>query len=413
MIPIPLTEIETLGRVQARPWASVVTGVKIDSRLVEEGDLFVAVGERGADFVAHALARGADAVLEPHDAHAALAAIAGAVRRRSTAKIVAITGSTGKTTTKDILAALCAPRARTVASEANFNNELGVPLTLCRIETDTEICIAEMGMRGLRQIDWLARFTQPDVALITNVGPVHLEFLESVENVARAKAEVIEHLRPGGVAVVPDDRLLDPYLLRTDIEIRRFGRSTRDGQFNVAGRTITLTTNFTAGHQFDNLLAALIVCDALGLHIEDGTLDVAFSPLREEEQLVASGALLLNDSYNANPISMRAALEHAAGRVTEGRLIAVLGTMAELGADSAAFHREIGEQAANLGVTEIWGVGEAARGYDTGRVPFRWFANAADVDTTALLALASGDVVLVKGSRSVGLETVAAKVRGE
>ena len=199
MIPIPLTEIETLGRVQARPWASVVTGVKIDSRLVEEGDLFVAVGERGADFVAHALARGADAVLEPHDAHAALAAIAGAVRRRSTAKIVAITGSTGKTTTKDILAALCAPRARTVASEANFNNELGVPLTLCRIETDTE----------------------------------------------------------------------------------------------------------------------------------------------------------------------------------------------------------------------IWGVGEAARGYDTGRVPFRWFANAADVDTTALLALASGDVVLVKGSRSVGLETVAAKVRGE
>ena len=136
--------------------------MQIDSRRIEEGDLFVAVGERAPTSSQHALARGAAAALVPDDAHAALAGD----RRRScatgrSARVVAITGSTGKTTTKDILAALCAPHARTVASEANYNNELGVPLTLCRLEPDTELCIAEMGMRGLGQIAWLASFARP------------------------------------------------------------------------------------------------------------------------------------------------------------------------------------------------------------------------------------------------------------
>jgi UDP-N-acetylmuramoyl-tripeptide--D-alanyl-D-alanine ligase len=133
VIALELGLIEPLGRLTARPWADEVTGMQIDSRRIEEGDLFVAVGG-GADFVAHALARGAAAALVPGDEHGALAAIAGAVRQRSTARVVAITGATGKTTTKDILAALCAPHLRTVASEGNYNNELGVPLTLCRID---------------------------------------------------------------------------------------------------------------------------------------------------------------------------------------------------------------------------------------------------------------------------------------
>ena len=221
MIPLELSVVEPLGRLQARPWADSVTGMKIDSRRIDEGDLFVAVGG-GADFIAHALARGAAAVLVPDDEHGALAAIAGEVRRRAGARIVAITGSTGKTTTKDILAALCSPHLRTVASEANYNNELGVPLTLCRIEPDSELCIVEMGMRGLEQIAWLASFTRPDIGLVTNVGPVHLELVDTVENVARAKAELIEALPPGGIAVVPDEPLLEPYLGRTDIEVRRF-----------------------------------------------------------------------------------------------------------------------------------------------------------------------------------------------
>ena len=195
--------IEPLGRVIARPWADVVTGMQVDSRRIEEGDLFVAVGG-GEDFVEHALARGASAALVPVDAFAALAAIAGAVRERSPARVVGITGSTGKTSTKDILFALCAPHRRTIANEGNYNTEIGVPLTLCRIEEDTEICISELGMRGLGQIAWLASFVRPDVGVITNIGPAHLEFVGSVENVAQAKAELIEALPPGGIAVVPD-----------------------------------------------------------------------------------------------------------------------------------------------------------------------------------------------------------------
>jgi len=147
--------------------------MQIDSRRIEEGDLFVAVGG-GSDFVAHALARGAAATLVPEDEHEALATIGGAVRARSAARVVGITGAVGKTSTKDILAALCTPHLRTVASEGNFNNELGVPLTLCRIEPDTELCIVEMAMRGLGQIAWLASFARPDIGVITNVAPVHL-----------------------------------------------------------------------------------------------------------------------------------------------------------------------------------------------------------------------------------------------
>ena len=133
----------------------------------------------------------------PADANAALAAIASAVRARSKARVVGITGSTGKTSTKDILFALCAPHARTIANEGNYNNELGVPLTLCRIEEDTEICISEMGMRGLGQIAQLAETARPDIGVITNVGPVHLELVETIENVARAKAELIAALSAG------------------------------------------------------------------------------------------------------------------------------------------------------------------------------------------------------------------------
>ncbi len=278
MIPLGLDAIETLGRLQARPWVDEVTGVQIDSRRIDEGDLFVAVGA-GGDFAAHALARGAAAVLVPDDDHVALAAIGGAVRNRSRARVVGITGATGKTTTKDILAALCAPHRRTVASEGNFNNELGVPLTLCRLEPDTEVCIVEMGMRGLGQIAWLASFARPDVGLITNIAPVHLELVETVENVARAKAELIEALPPGGVAVVPEEPLLEPYLTRSDITVRRFGRVDEPGRFAVGGRTISLQTSYAARHQLDNTLAALTVCDVLGIPLEDGTLEVAFSPL--------------------------------------------------------------------------------------------------------------------------------------
>jgi UDP-N-acetylmuramoyl-tripeptide--D-alanyl-D-alanine ligase len=411
VIPLELDLIEPLGRLTARPWAAEVTGMQIDSRRIEEGDLFVAVGNGGGDFIAHALARGAAAALLPEQPHQALAAIAGAVRDRSTARFVGITGATGKTTTKDILAALCSPQRRTVASEGNFNNELGVPLTICRVEPDTELCIIEMGMRGLGQIASLASFTRPQIGLITNIAPVHLELVETVENVARAKAELIDALPPGGTAVVPDEPLLEPYLTRSDIEIRRFGRVEEPGRFRIGDRTVALETNFSAPHQLENTLAALTVCDVLGIPLADGRLEVEFSPLREEVVELPGAITAIVDCYNANPISMRAALEHLAQLAGGRRQVAVLGEMAELGPGSAEFHREVGAEAARTGVAVLVAVGPLAREYAASGVPAVLVANAEEAAEAAWEALRPGDVVLIKGSRAVGLEAVAAKLR--
>jgi UDP-N-acetylmuramoyl-tripeptide--D-alanyl-D-alanine ligase len=401
VIPLELDLIESLGELTARPWATEVTGMQIDSRLIEEGDLFVAVGS-GSDFVAHALARGAVAALVPDEPHAALAAIGGAVRDRSSARVVGITGATGKTTTKDILAALCSAHLRTVASKGNFNNELGVPLTLCRIEPDTELCIVEMGMRGLGQIAWLASFAKPDIGLITNIAPVHLELVGTVENVARAKAELIEALPPGGTAVVPDEPLLEPYLTRTDIEVRR-----------IDERPLTLAVPFRARHQLRNLSAALTVCEVLGIDVpEDGVLEVEFSPLREEVIELADGVTLINDCYNANPVSMTAALDHLTEVAGDRRKLAVLGFMAELGDDAPAYHRVTGTEVARAGVAELVAVGPLAAGYaETAEgVSSHLVDTAAEAADTLAELVRPGDVVLIKGSRSVGLEAIAAKL---
>jgi UDP-N-acetylmuramyl pentapeptide synthase len=391
MIAVELDVVEPLGRLVSRPWADAVTGLQIDSRRVEEGDLFVAVGP-GEDFVRHALARGAAAALVPHDAHAALAAVAGTVRERSSARVVGITGSTGKTSTKDILYAICAPHRRTIANEGNYNNELGVPLTLARLEEDTELCITELGMRGLGQIAYLASFAKPDVGVITNVGPVHLELVETVENVARAKAELIDALPPGGVAVVPDEPLLEPFLGRPEIEVRRVEPDA----------PLPFATSYRARHQLVNTRFAVAVAECLDVPLPQGELRVEFSKLREEEHELPGGGLLLNDCYNANPVSMRAALEHLSERAGGRRRVAVLGEMAELGAGAPRYHDEIGALVRELGIERVLAVGELARAYGG-----EWVATAAEAGERLRRELRPGDVVLVKGSRSVGLEVVA------
>jgi UDP-N-acetylmuramoyl-tripeptide--D-alanyl-D-alanine ligase len=391
VIPLELNVLEPLGRVVTRPWTDVVTGMQVDSRRIDEGDLFVAVGD-GIDFIEHAIARGAGAVLVPTDPVAALAAIAGEVRSRSKARIVSITGSTGKTSTKDILYAICAPHRRTIANEGNYNTEIGVPLTICRIEEDTEICISELGMRGLGQIAWLASFVQPDVGVITNVGPVHLELVETIENVARAKAELIEALLPGGVLIVPEEPLLEPYLTRTDIFVTRVD----------ADAPLPFTTSYSARHQLANTRLAIAAAEALDVPLPDGELHVEFSKLREEERPQPGGGLLLNDCYNANPVSMRAALLHLAELGEGHRRVAVLGEMAELGAGAPGYHAEIGALLSELGIEHVIAVGELARAYGGD-----WVATAADATVRLQAALRPGDVVLVKGSRSVGLEVVA------
>jgi UDP-N-acetylmuramoyl-tripeptide--D-alanyl-D-alanine ligase len=390
VIPLELDVVEPLGKLIARPWADVVTGMQVDSRRIEEGDLFVAVGG-GEDFVEHALARGASAALVPSDEFAALAAIAGAVRDRSQARVVGITGSTGKTSTKDILFALCAPHRRTIANEGNYNTEIGVPLTICRIEEDTELCISELGMRGPGQIAWLASFVRPDVGVITNIGPAHLEFLGSIENIARAKAELIEALPPGGIAVVPDEPLLEAYLERSDITVKRVGTDS----------PLPFETTYTSKHQLQNTRTAVAVAECLEIPLPE-MLDVEFSKHREEERALPGDGVLLNDCYNANPVSMRAALEHFVARAGGRRRIAVLGDMLELGPGAPEYHREIRDLVRELGIENVIAVGELAREYGG-----EWVSTAPEAAERLRAELRPGDAVLVKGSLGVGLAVVA------
>jgi UDP-N-acetylmuramoyl-tripeptide--D-alanyl-D-alanine ligase len=375
--------------------------VHVDSRRVGPGDLFVAVGG-GEEFVADALARGAAATLIPDDAFTALALLGRAVRERSSARVVGITGSMGKTSTKDILAALCMPSARTIAAEASYNNEIGVPLTLCRLEPDTEVCILELAMRGFGQIAALCEIARPQIGVITNIGPVHLELVESLDGVRRAKGELVAALPPGGTAVVPADFAVD----RDDIDVLRVGEPTSD----VADTRTTVggvSFNFTARHQAQNAAAALAALDALGLP-RPATVDVDFSRWRGDEEELRGGGLLINDAYNANPVSMRAALSYLAERAGERRRVAILGDMAELGRTAPEYHREVGEAAATLGVDELLAVGELARGYLDGGVTGRWVPNVHDALRELGDVVRPGDAVLVKASRAIGLEAVAA-----
>ena len=398
MIPLDTELLQGLGTLDAR--ADRFTGVQVDSRRVEPGDLFVAVG-RGAEYVGEALSSGAAATLVPDDAFSALARIGRAVRDRSDARVVGITGSMGKTSTKDIVAALCSPSARTIAAEASFNNEIGVPLTLCRLEADTEVCVLELAMRGFGQIAELCEMARPQIGVVTNIGPVHLELVETIEGVQRAKGELVAALPAGGTAIVPEDFPVE----RDDIDVVRIGRV--EGEV-VDGRTIVggVSFNFTARHHLQNAAAALAALAALGLP-RPGTVDVDFAPWRGEVRELPGGGLLINDAYNANPVSMRAALAYLADRAGDRRRVAILGDMAELGRTGPEYHREVGEAAAELGVDELLAVGELARGYLAGGVPGRSVANVHEALREVDGVVRPGDAVLVKASRAVGLEAVA------
>ena len=382
-----------------------LTGLEIDSRRVGPGDLFVAI-RGGREFVGEARERGA-ATLVPSDEFAAMAVIGELLRARSQARFVGVTGSTGKTSTKDILAALCAPVARTVATEGSYNAELGVPLTLGRLEPDTELCVVEMGMRGPGQIAELCEIARPDVGVITAVGPVHLELVGSVDGVARSKAELVAALPEDGIAVVPVSADLEPHL-RDDIEIRRVGPvdvELRDDGAHVSFGGSRIRFPLTSRHQAQNALTALTAYDALGLPLDrlaESAAAVRLSPWRGEELGLPGGGFVVNDAYNANPTSMEAALRHLAERGTGRRLVAILGGMAELGEHAERHHREIAELAAELGI-EMVAVGELGRAY----AAEKWEPDAAAALATVRGLVRPGDAVLVKASRAVALEGIA------
>ena len=434
---IGLTTGEIAAVCGGRTGADVrITGVSIDSRSVSTGDLFVALpGERtnGARFVAAALSAGAAAALvagTPGDEAAdertivcpdpliALGLIAAEVRRRSRARVVGVTGSTGKTSTKDILAALLRRRMRTVASQANFNTEIGLPLTLCRIEPETEAVVCELGMRGMGQVAYLAEIARPDVAVITSIGPVHLEQVGTVERVAEAKAEILQPLGPHGTAVVPHaEPLLAPYLDVCRARVLTFGEEEgadvrlaafAPGRAEIAagGRTFTVHVSFDQRHNGRNLAAALAACSGLGLDPADpvlltGAADAAISRWRGERIALPGDGFVIADCYNANPDSMRAALAHLVEAAGGRRTVAVIGEMAELGAGGPAMHAEIGREVERLGVDVVAAVGPLGRAYGG-----HWFADAAEAAAGVPDLLRPGDAVLVKASRAAGLEAV-------
>jgi UDP-N-acetylmuramoyl-tripeptide--D-alanyl-D-alanine ligase len=414
VIPIAWDEIERLelGRLEGKPADALLTGIKADSREVGPGDLFVALNT-GVEHVDGARARGA-ASLVPIDQEAALAALGSLVRAKSGARVVAVVGSVGKTSTKDILGALCAPHVPTVWAERSLNNEIGVPLTVCRLEPETEILVTEMGMRGLGQIAVLCAVARPEVVVVSHIGPEHLELLSSVETVAEANAEAIAALPAGGTAVVPAAaRELEPYLDRDDIELRRFDPGDvelrdRTGRFRIGSRDVVLELPFTQRHQAVNTLAALHAYAALGLPLEraaQGAPDIRLSPWRGEEHALPGGGFVVNDAYNANPDSMRAALVHLAERAPDRRRVAILGEMAELGERSAGYHESLGALAVELDI-DVIGVGEAAWAYR----PAVWVSGPVEAVEAARSYLRPGDGVLVKASRAVGLEGIADEI---
>jgi UDP-N-acetylmuramoyl-tripeptide--D-alanyl-D-alanine ligase len=406
----------------------------IDSRQVGPGDLFVGLPGATADggeFAQVALDAGAWGVIvgERHaegltggvviaaaDPSLALQALARSWRRELQAKVIGVTGSTGKTSTKDILATLLRPQLKTHANRENLNTEIGLPLTVLEAERGTEAMVLEMAMRGAGQIAELVAIAEPDVGLIVNVGPVHLELLGTIEAVAAAKAELIRDLQPGAVSVVPaNEPLLEPHL-RDDIDTITFGdggdvwlRSFEDGlaTIDARGQEIALQLSYREPHNVLNTVAAVAAATALGV-VPEGTVDVRFSSLRGEIVELGGGITVVNDCYNANPMSMRAALEHLAASPAERR-VAVLGTMAELGPDGERYHREIGELAAELGIDVLITVGEAALPIG-GAFDGERYAAATPEEAGAMLEelAREGDRVLVKGSRSAGLERVLA-----
>jgi UDP-N-acetylmuramoyl-tripeptide--D-alanyl-D-alanine ligase len=419
-----------------------------DSRLVGPGGMFVAVtGARvdGHDFVDQAVAGGAVCVLASRpvgvpavvvpDVTAALGRLAQYALTRTGAQVVALTGSAGKTTTKDLLAQVLARHGRTVATPGSFNTEIGLPLTVLSADEDTRYLVLEMGARHVGDIAYLATLTPPTLGIVLNVGSAHVGEFGSREAIAEAKSELVQALPPaseGGVAILnADDDLVAAMADRTKAAVTYYGTGDQatvraTGIELTAGRAAfhlhtpdgdaPVTLQLLGAHQVRNALAVAATAHALGMPapaIADAlTAAAPVSAARLEILKRPDGVTIINDAFNANPESTRAALETLVSLAQGRRTIAVLGEMKELGETSNAAHENIGRLVATLGIhalvtvgtsPEITAVTAAARASSPSLVT----AAAEDADTllTALTPLlAPGDVVLIKASRSVGLE---------
>ena len=470
MIALTLDRIAEITQTaiggSARPDAIVDGPVVIDSRQVAPGALFVALnGERvdGHDFARSAVESGAVAVLAsrpvdaPHllvegsdeEVVAALARLARHVagelgdpaRENATTEVIGVTGSSGKTTTKDLIAQVVERMGPTVAPAGSFNNEIGHPLTVLRADTGTKHLVLEVAARGIGHIAHLCRVAPPRIGVVLNVGSAHMGEFGGREAIAKAKGELVEalpkvseHRGRGGVAVLnADDPLVRAMSSRTAARVVLYG-TAEDAQvratdiamqgngapvftLNLRGRRAPVRLGLVGAHQVSNALAAAAVADELGMEIEDIAAALgAATPVSRWRMEVTEhdGVILVNDAYNANPESMRAALTTLGSLARDRRAIAVLAHMAELGEDGDAEHEKVGEFAAEIGVAHLVVVGEAAEGIAVGaeRAADRWSGESIRVPDAEAAAEAvrermrTGDVVIVKGSRVAALERV-------
>jgi len=444
MIPLSLAEIAAIagGTAEGDGTVTVTAPAVLDSRQAEPGGLFVAfAGEHadGHDYASQAGRAGAVAVLGSRptplptvvagDARAALQALAAHVvaRLRDGLTVAGLTGSRGKTSTKDLLAAVLAGTAPTIATMGSLNNELGVPLTMLRADAATRFLVLEMGARRIGDIAALTGLVAPDIAVVLNVGQAHLGTFGSRNAIARAKGELVQGLAPGGTAVLNADdprvvamrALTDGPVLTfghaehadvrvTGLALDRFGRPSFT--LRAAGASAPVALPFVGAHQALNASAAAAAGLAAGVPLGVAAAALATasqSKWRLELRGLAGGATLLNDSFNADPDSARAALD-ALAAIEGGRRIAVLGEMLELGDDSEAEHRAVGEYAASRADLVV-AVGEAARAIADGAGERAVTLTGNDAAIDWLRGhLAAGDVVLVKASRGARLDEVTA-----
>ena len=439
--------------------AKTITGVSIDTRTLAPGDLFFAIkGDKsdGHDYVAAAFENGAAAAVVDeahasalfqtgplyivHDTLAAMQSLGLAARARSSAAIVAVTGSVGKTSTKDALALVLSEQGLTHASAASYNNHWGVPLTLCRMPKEAQFGVFEIGMNHAGEITPLVEMVRPHVAIITTIAPVHLEHFESIDGIADAKAEIFSGLEPGGAAILNLDVKQYPRLRKAaeDRGIERiytFGsRKGADARFEdavtiaegtrvqarILGRRYTYTVGAPGRHMAMNSLAVLLAVEALGGNLDQAAADLSrFTPPtgRGERSFLRSPAgdfTLVDESYNANPASMRAALNLLRETQVGGRRIAVLGDMLELGPQAADLHADLAGAVIDADVDLVFAAGPLMKHlYDALPEAKRgaWAPTSVEIEEDLVKAIGRYDILMVKGSNGSRMGPVVAKIK--
>ena len=430
------------------------SGASLDSRTLSGGELFFALpGERadGHDFVESALQQGAAAVVIREgaalpasgaavvvdDPYEALHRLTRSVRDRVPEKLIAITGSVGKTTTKELLTLLLEGSFRVAKSPGNLNNLLGFPIALLGIPDDTEWMVAEMGMSTPGELSRISRLGRPDVALFTNVRQVHLEFFGSLRKIAQAKGELLDGLVAGGLVVANRDdsevvRIAQShegpvvwYALEVDAEyqardIEPLGNGSIGTRFILVARDeeVEIELALHGRYNVENFLAAAACAHSLGVPTEwirVAAKKTRGQPMRGVVHSLAPGTWLIDDSYNSNPQAVRAAVASALDYQGD-RHWAVLGDMLELGETAPQLHEEVGAEVARRGFSPVIGVGELARhlvrGASSHGAETHWFADAEEAARGLEGLLQRGDVVLIKGSRGIGLEVVVGTLKG-